>query len=72
MDRAPLKIVVGTGNKHKFEEIRAILEQWSNLVADWMACRYNEDGSLTEAYATELCDVNCGGGGSSGSSTTSS
>jgi len=54
------------------EEIRAILENWSNLVADWVSCRYNEDGTLTESYATELCDVNCGGGGSSGSSTTSS
>ena len=25
MDKAPLKIIVGTGNRHKFEEIRAIL-----------------------------------------------
>lgn len=41
------------------ETIRRILTEWTNLVADQQACKYKENGDLTEEYAQMVCDVNC-------------
>ncbi len=40
-------------------EIRQILENWTNLVADAQACEYEENGDITASYAEKVCAITC-------------
>jgi hypothetical protein len=43
------------------DEIKAILMQWTSLMAQNQACMFNEDGSLNVSFAYEICHTACGG-----------
>ena len=58
-------------NNPTCEELRALMDRETGLQAllyRWWAAWFNEDGTFTEEFTSEICNADCGGSGSSSTS----